>query len=220
MKFEVPAADLRWPSTGCAITVASAPEPAKDGGRDLAYALYVLARNGAAPVGDLRYYRRHKLSDFATPIAKAQIAAALSMLGDKARADKAYIASLDAICAAAQARTRPRRLRLGLARLRGAGDAGVGKPRGAKAPSTARLLRIDAARALSNATSTQEDAWLVLAARALAKQTNAIALNVARQAAGRALSQSAAACARSPVAVVNKGDGNVQAVVSVSAARR
>ena len=28
--------------------VSTAPEPSKDGGRDLAYALYVLARNGGA----------------------------------------------------------------------------------------------------------------------------------------------------------------------------
>ena len=51
----------------------------------LAYALYVLARNGAAPVGDLRYLADTKLDDLATPIAKAQIAAALAMLGDRAR---------------------------------------------------------------------------------------------------------------------------------------
>ncbi|HET8972497.1 MAG TPA: alpha-2-macroglobulin, partial [Pseudolabrys sp.] len=77
--------------------VAVAPEPSKQGGRELAYALYVLARNGAAPIGDLRYVADVKLSDVATPIAKAQIAAALAMVGDKARADNAYLAALDAI---------------------------------------------------------------------------------------------------------------------------
>src|SRR6202035_1908799 len=30
--------------------VSTSPEPTKDGGRNLAYALYVLARNGAAPI--------------------------------------------------------------------------------------------------------------------------------------------------------------------------
>ena len=77
--------------------VAAASEPSRNGGRELAYALYVLARNGAAPVGDLRYIADVKLSDVATPIAKAQIAAALAMVGDKARADNAYLAALDAI---------------------------------------------------------------------------------------------------------------------------
>ena len=33
-------------------SVVNANEPEKDGGRDLAYGLYVLARNGAAPIGD------------------------------------------------------------------------------------------------------------------------------------------------------------------------
>ena len=63
--------------------VATAPEAGKDGGRDLSYALYVLARNGAAPIGDLRYIADTKLGELATPIAKAQIAAALGLLGDK-----------------------------------------------------------------------------------------------------------------------------------------
>jgi hypothetical protein len=34
--------------------VSTAPDPSTDGGLSLAYALYVLARNGVAPVGDLR----------------------------------------------------------------------------------------------------------------------------------------------------------------------
>ena len=95
------------------LSSATAPEPSKDGGRDLAYALYVLARNGVAPVGDLRYLADTKLDDLATPIAKAQIAAALgharrqgarrARLSRRARRDRA----------AAEARSRPRRLRLG-----------------------------------------------------------------------------------------------------------
>src|SRR6185312_16502655 len=35
--------------------VGTSQDVAKDGGRNLAYALYVLARNGTAPLGDLRY---------------------------------------------------------------------------------------------------------------------------------------------------------------------
>ena len=42
-------------------SVVNANEPEKDGGRDLAYGLYVLARNGAAPIGDLRYLADTKL---------------------------------------------------------------------------------------------------------------------------------------------------------------
>ena len=81
--------------------VSTAPEPSKDGGRDLAYALYVLARNSAAPIGDLRYIADTKLNDLATPIAKAQIAAALGLLGDRARAERVYAAALEALIAEA-----------------------------------------------------------------------------------------------------------------------
>src|SRR5664280_728584 len=88
-KFEVPAAAFTLALDRLRNFVAGAPDPNKNGGRDLAYALYVLARNGVAPVGDLRYIADTKLNDLATPIAKAQIAAALAMLGDKARAARA-----------------------------------------------------------------------------------------------------------------------------------
>ena len=112
--------------------VADAPEPAKNGGRELAYALYVLARNGAAPVGDLRYIADVKISDVATPIAKAQIAAALAMVGDKARADNAYLAALDAIAPQPKLDLGPRRFRVGAARCGGVGDARLGRARAAK----------------------------------------------------------------------------------------
>src|SRR5262249_57487732 len=70
--------------------VGNADDPAKDGGRNLAYALYVLARNSAAPIGDLRYFADAKLDAFATPIAKAQIAAALAILAHPPRPDRLY----------------------------------------------------------------------------------------------------------------------------------
>jgi len=54
-------------------SVVNANEPEKDGGRNLAYGLYVLARNGAAPIGDLRYLSDTKLGNLATPIAKIAI---------------------------------------------------------------------------------------------------------------------------------------------------
>lgn len=60
------------------------------GGEALAYALMVLAREGAAAVGDLRYYADVKGDDFATPIAQAQLGAALASYGDQARADAMF----------------------------------------------------------------------------------------------------------------------------------
>ena len=78
-------------------SVVNANEPEKDGGRDLAYGLYVLARNGAAPIGDLRYLADTKLNNLATPIAKSQLAAALALVGDKARAERVYGAALESL---------------------------------------------------------------------------------------------------------------------------
>ena len=78
-------------------SVVNADEPEKDGGRNLAYGLYVLARNGAAPIGDLRYLADTKLNNLATPIAKSQLAAALALVGDKARAERVYAAALDSL---------------------------------------------------------------------------------------------------------------------------
>jgi len=60
------------------------------GGISLAYALMVLAREGAAAIGDLRYYADVKGDDFATPLAQAQLAAALASYGDQTRADALF----------------------------------------------------------------------------------------------------------------------------------
>lgn len=60
------------------------------GGEVLAYQLMVLAREGAAAVGDLRYYADVKGDDFATPLAAAQLGAALASYGDQTRADAMF----------------------------------------------------------------------------------------------------------------------------------
>lgn len=70
------------------------------GGEALAYALMVLAREGAAAVGDLRYYADVKGDDFSTPIAMAQLGAALASYGDQARADGMFrkaVAKMEAL---------------------------------------------------------------------------------------------------------------------------
>ncbi len=60
------------------------------GGTALAYALMVLAREGAAAIGDLRYYADVKADDFATGLAQAQLGAALASYGDQPRADAMF----------------------------------------------------------------------------------------------------------------------------------
>jgi uncharacterized protein YfaS (alpha-2-macroglobulin family) len=70
------------------------------GGEALAYALMVLAREGAAAIGDLRYYADVKGDDFSTPIAQAQLGAALASYGDQARADAMFrkaVAKIEAL---------------------------------------------------------------------------------------------------------------------------
>ncbi len=215
-KFEVPAATFTLALDRLRNYVASTPDPSKDGGRDLAYALYVLARNGVAPVGDLRYIADTKLGDLTTPIAKAQVAAALSMLGDKARADRVYLAALDAI--APQPKLDLGRADYGSV-LR---DSAALVTLASEGRATQRTIddavaRVDAARALTSRTSTQEDAWLVLAARALAKQLNAISLSVNGEIRLGTFYHSLRADELGEVlAVSNHGAGTVQAVVSVS----
>lgn len=60
------------------------------GGEGLAYALMVLAREGGAAIGDLRYYADVKGDAFATPTAMAQLGAALASYGDQTRADAMF----------------------------------------------------------------------------------------------------------------------------------
>ena len=216
--FEIPASAYTLAIDRLRNYVAASPEPGKSGGRELAYALYVLARNGAAPVGDLRYIADVKLGDVVTPIGKAQIAAALGMLGDKARSDRVYLAALEQL--SPQPKQENSRSDYGSA-LRDAAALVTLASEGRAPQQTIdkAITRIDAARAIVSATSTQEDAWMLLAARSLAKQLNAISLNIAGETRQGALyrtlrpEQMAA-----PFAVTNNGTGNVQAVVSVSGA--
>lgn len=60
------------------------------GGEDIAYALLVLAREGAANMGDLRYYADTKTDSFATPLSLAQLGGALAAYGDAERADALF----------------------------------------------------------------------------------------------------------------------------------
>ncbi len=214
--LQVPAAGFSLAIDHLRNYVANAPEPSKDGGADLAYALYVLARNGAAPIGDLRYIADVKIGDIATPMAKAQIAAALAMLGDKTRAETVFATALKAI---------PAEPKLDLGRedfgstLRDSAALVTLVSEGGATPGIVddAVARVDAARTLSSYTSTQEDAWLVLAARALAKKLNAISLEVNGDRRQGALYRNLRADHfDTPLKITNHGSATVQAVVSVS----
>jgi uncharacterized protein YfaS (alpha-2-macroglobulin family) len=200
-------------------SVNNAEEPEKDGGRELAYALYVLAKNGAAPIGDLRYLADTKLDKIATPIAKSQLAAALALVGDRGRAEKVYAAALQDLQPKPElvfGRTdygSSLRDAAALVSLASEGNA----PR---ATLVSAVQRVEAARGLTPYTSTQENAWLVLAARAIAKEANTVSLDVDGSPITSALFRSykQGDVTAKPVKITNTGEGPVQAVVSVSGA--
>jgi uncharacterized protein YfaS (alpha-2-macroglobulin family) len=218
--FAVPDVAFRQAIDHLRNSVANAQEPEKDGGRELAYALYVLAKNGAAPVGDLRYLADTKLANLATAIAKSQLAAALALVGDRARAEKVYAAALQDL------EPKPTlvfgrtdygsslRDAAALVSLASEGNA----PR---ATLVSAVQRVEAARGLTPYTSTQENAWLVLAARAIAKEADTVSLDVdgspVRTALYRSYKQSEVTPDK-PVTITNTGDAPLQAVVSVSGA--
>jgi alpha-2-macroglobulin len=196
-------------------SVVNANEPEKDGGRNLAYGLYVLARNGAAPVGDLRYLADTKLKDIATPIAKSQLAAALALVGDRNRAERVYASALDDL--APKPVLEFGRVDYGSSLRDAAALVSLGAEGNApRATITQAVMRVEAARGLTPYTSTQENAWMVLAARALAKETMALDLNGSPIKAALYRNYKASELGSQPLKLTNTGDAPVQAVVSVS----
>ncbi len=198
-------------------SVVNADEPEKNGGANLAYGLYVLARNGTAPIGDLRYLADTKLNNLSTSIAKSQLAAALALVGDRVRAERVYAAALDSLMPkptfefgrvdyGSQLRDAA-----ALVSLASEGNA----PR---ATLTQAVVRVEVARGLTPYTSTQENAWLVLASRALSKETMALDIDGSPVKTALYRSYKAADVAGKPIKITNTGDAAVQAVVSVSGA--
>ena len=189
----------------------------REGGMDLAYAAYVLARNGRPVMGDLRYLADTKLGDFKTALGRGQIAAALALLGDRGRAQKAFESALTALKAAADRNVYRAdygsRLRDGAGILALAAETGFAKD---ALPPVAAVMKDE--RDASRFTSTQENAWMVLAAEGLTKEAEALAFSVDGQLQKGVLARSykAAALEARPVAIVNEGRAPVQAAVSVT----
>jgi len=185
------------------------------GGEDRAYALYVLARNGRAPIGELRYYLDTKLDSFATPLAQAQLGAALAMMGDRPRAERAFQAALGKLGETDAGVTRRdygsgMRDRAALITL--AAESSLAK---AEMP---RLVEVVAGAYASRVyTSTQEQAWMLLAAHALAQEAKAMTLAVNGQPHQGELVRAVAPheLQAGPIAIANTGEAPVGAVVSV-----
>lgn len=217
--FAVPDIAFRTALDRVRNTVVNADEPEKNGGRDLAYGLYVLAKNGTAPVGDLRYLADTKLNNLATPIAKAQLAAALALVGDRSRAERVYSAAVESL--------NPKpvlefgRTDYGSALRDAAALVSLASEGNApRATLTQAVQRVEAARGLTPYTSTQENAWLVLASRALAKEANSISLDIDGTPVKTVVYRSykAAELDAKPIKITNTGETPMQAVVSVTGA--
>ncbi len=218
-KIAVPDAAFKLALDRLRNVVANTTDPGKNGGTDLAYELYVLARNGLAPIGDLRYLADAKLDALSTPIAKAQVAAALAMVGDRTRAERVYAAALAAIAPSPLPDLVGREdygstLRDAAALVALASEGGA--PR---ATVQAAVQRVEAARASLRPTSTQEDAWLLLAASAMAKDAGKVSLDVGGEATPHPLYRTIrAGDLKEPLRVTNTGEDEVKAVVTVTGA--
>ncbi|GGB56321.1 membrane protein [Roseibium aquae] len=186
------------------------------GGEDIAYALYVLARNGRASIGDLRYYLDAKLNAFATPMAKAQLAAALSLYGETERATTGFDA---AVAALSMPQTPWYRADYG-SRLRdGAGVVTYAAASGMDRPLRNRALAEFAdAQAQRQSYSTQDMAWMLLAARELLNDTSSVQLRLEGDAdTGRiAWSFDGEDLTTAPARFVNEGAEAVDLLVSVT----
>ena len=149
-----------------------------DGGIDLAYAHYVLARTGRGIISDLRFIADTKMDEVTTALAKAQIGAALALMGDQRRAETAFLAALAKLNDDDE---------LGRAdygsNLRDAAAiaALASEGRMPRAIVDRAVAKIGEERRRVGTLSTQEKLWMVLAARSLNEAAGAIRIEAGNE---------------------------------------
>ncbi|MCP3880911.1 MAG: hypothetical protein GY701_21320, partial [Sulfitobacter sp.] len=180
----------------------------------IAYALYVLARNARASIGDLRYYTDERLESFATPLAKAQLGGALALYGEQDRARlvfDAVLAQLDGQVgrAVVDRSDYGSSLRDGAAFLTIAAET---------AKQTAPLPRITAlVNKLSRRhTSTQENAWLLLAAHAVMENDADMNLGIDGNPHRGRLLRRFTSLEQAAVTISNQDEQDIKAIITVS----
>jgi len=180
------------------------------GGEDLAYALLVLAREGRAAIGDLRYYADARAEAFATPFALAQLGLALALAGDQPRADRMFRLAAEAALAG---EPEPLwRADFGSGLRDAAGVLALVAEAGSEAAD--RLALAQMVTAPGQARSTQESLWTLLAAQALIGEARAGDVAVDGRPLGAGLRVGAAEAAAAPLAVTNGGTGETALVVT------
>ncbi|MCC0035710.1 MAG: alpha-2-macroglobulin family protein [Hoeflea sp.] len=216
--FSVPPVASRLALDNLQNTLAYTTDVSSDGSA-IAYALYVLARNRKAAATDLRYYSDSQIDAFDQPLARAQIGAALSLYGDAQRAGESFRSAFDHARSTATLiggrNDYGSALRDGAAMLALAAES---TPTPGIVPELIRF--VGDAKSARQSTSTQEDAWMVLAARAIAAGNRSISVNVNGQAYAGAYEtrMSGEAIRDTPLTIVNQGADPVDAVVTTIAA--
>jgi uncharacterized protein YfaS (alpha-2-macroglobulin family) len=185
----------------------------------LAYAHYVLARAKTDDLAVLRYFNDTRMADLPSQLAQAQLGAALAQYGDTARATAAFGAAF------APPPKRPAGLRYidygSDLRDSAAVLAFAAGNRDAEPRLTTVMDRVAELFARAGRTSTQEQAWLLMAAEAAARATGGT-MTVAEDGAApqtrdqplylrRALGAGAV-----PVSVANRGTGPAWRTVSIT----
>lgn len=191
----------------------------EDQGAGIAYALYVMARNRKASVSDLRYYADTQLTSFPTPMAQAQIGAALSLYGDQPRAAESFRTAFTKVKASAG--LLDGRADYGSSLRDGAGILALAAESGPAPGLVPDLIGFVGQRLEERrSTSTQENAWMVLAARALEDANRTISLEVNGTARDGAFQERLTGdeLIADPVTVINKGEEPVDVAVTTVAA--
>ncbi|MDR0254036.1 MAG: alpha-2-macroglobulin family protein [Brucellaceae bacterium] len=189
----------------------------KDNGNAIAYAFYVLSRNRRASIADLRYYVDTRLEEFASPLSRAQLGASLALYGDGARSERAFASAYRLSQKGGSSLSRSdygSDLRDGAAILALAAES---RPVPSIVPELTKLVG-----GLSNSTrymSTQEQAWLLLAAKGLKEDDANLTLSLNGEARQGALSETLTGeqLEAAPVTIGNTGEKPVTAVITTVA---
>jgi uncharacterized protein YfaS (alpha-2-macroglobulin family) len=187
-------------------------------GNEMAYALYVLARNRKAAISDLRYYADTMRNQFPTELAKAHIAAALALYGDRQRSERIFAEATHQ--AGLLVNVNYNRSDYG-SNLRD--DAAIlalaaeSRPASSVVPGLATLVGKEWEKVTW--TSTQEQTWLVLAARALknADQDIRVTVNDQVMKGNYQTRMSGEELLTKPVNIVNTANDPVTAVITTVA---
>ncbi len=193
----------------------------ESGGEDLAYAFYVLARAGRAVIGELRYYVDEKLENFTTPMARAQLGAAMAMYGDKERAERAFTSAIDRLKVNPDLTWVSTRLDYGSSlRDSTATLALISEAKMMPQSVPPLVAAVARRRVVRGYTSTQENAWMLLAAKSLMDQGSGVVLEVnGKQEKGtvrRVLKDTE--LAQTPLTIKNTSDRSLTATVLVNGA--